>query len=52
MLQDMRMMISMKKGTLKSLLRRFIIWRTGLVVVIVMPSEVQHAFAKLHRRKR
>jgi hypothetical protein len=51
-LQDMRMMISMKKGTLKSLLMWLIIWRIGLVVITVMPSEAQHAFAKLHLRKR
>jgi hypothetical protein len=49
---DMRMMISMKKGTLIYLLTRLIIWRIDLVMVTVMPSEAQHAFAKLHLRKR
>jgi hypothetical protein len=52
MLHAIKMMISMKKGRLRSLLILLIIEVTGLVVGILIPIEAQHAFAKLHLKIR
>jgi hypothetical protein len=52
MLHAIKMIISMKKGRLRSLLILLIIEVTGLVVGIVIPIEAQQAFAKLHLKIR
>jgi hypothetical protein len=52
MLHAIRMMISMKKGRLRSLLILLIIEAIDLVVGIVIPIEAQQAFAKLHLKIR
>jgi hypothetical protein len=52
MLHAIRMMISMKKGRLRSLLILMIIEAIDLVVGIVIPIEAQQAFAKLHLKIR
>jgi hypothetical protein len=52
MLHAIKMIISIKKGRLRSLLILLIIEVTGLVVGTVIPIEARHALAKLHLKKR
>jgi hypothetical protein len=52
MLHAIKMIISMKKGRLRSLLILLIIEVTSLVVGTVIPIEAQHALVKLHLKKR
>jgi hypothetical protein len=52
MLHAIKMMISMKKGKLRSLLILLMIDKTGLDVGTLIPIEAQQAFAKLHLKIR
>ena len=49
-LQDMRMIISIKKGTCNLSFICLKILNKGLVVMTTTPMEAQQALAKLHRR--
>jgi hypothetical protein len=51
-LQDIMIIMSMEKGTSSFLLMLSMIWVTDLVVTTEIPTEYQHALAKLHLRKR
>jgi hypothetical protein len=52
MLQVIRIMISVKKGTPRSRLILLNIWKADLVEGYVIPIEAQHALAKLYLSKR